>query len=95
MRHTSLSVAALLAFVMLAPAAALAFDVDTTSGTNPDGSARYSDPDDAPLTGPLGAVTVTPGAQFGSGTTDSSSSSSSSSSGDQGWSNTQLGRVTH
>ncbi len=95
MRHTSLSVAALLAFVMLAPAAALAFDVDTTSGNNPDGSARYADPDDAPMTGPLGAVTVAPGAQFGSGASDSSGSSASSSGSNQGWSNTQLGRVTH
>jgi hypothetical protein len=89
-----LSVAALLAFVMLAPAAALAFDVDTTSGTNPDGSARYSDPDDAPLSGPLGSVTVVPGAQFGGGATDSSGSSASSSQSDTGWSNTYLGRVT-
>jgi len=77
----------------LAPAA-LAFDVDTTSGTNPDGSARYSDPDDAPLTGPLGAVTVTPGAQFSGTAADSSGSSSSSIRNDGDWSNTQLGRVT-
>ncbi len=93
MRHLPFSVAALLALMMLAPAA-LAFDVDTTSGTNPDGSARYSDPDDAPLTGPLGAVTVTPGAQFGGGATDSSGSSSSSIRNDGDWSNTRLGRVT-
>ena len=92
MRHLPLCVAALLALMMGAPAA-LAFDVDTTSGTNPDGSARYSDPDDAPLSGPLGGVTVTPGAQFGGSATDSSSSSSSiRNNGD--WSNTQLGRVT-
>jgi hypothetical protein len=93
MRHLPLGVAALLAFVIVAPSASFAFDVDTTSGTNPDGSARYSDPDDAPLSGPLGSVTVTPGAQFGGSATDSSSSSSSiRNNGD--WSNTQLGRVT-
>ena len=30
------------------PGAAHAFDVDTTSATNPDGTARFSDPDDEP-----------------------------------------------
>jgi hypothetical protein len=93
MRHLPISVAALLALMMLAPPA-LAFDVDTTSGTNPDGSARYADPDDAPLSGPLGAVTMTPGAQFGDSTTNSGGSSSSSSRNDSDWSNTQIGRVT-
>ena len=30
------------------PGVAHAFDVDTTSATNPDGTARFSDPDDEP-----------------------------------------------
>jgi hypothetical protein len=33
---------------LLLPGAAHAFDVDTTSATNPDGTARFSDPDDEP-----------------------------------------------
>ena len=33
---------------LLLPRAAQAFDVDTTSATNPDGTARFSDPDDEP-----------------------------------------------
>ncbi len=94
MRHIPFSVAALLAFVIVAPSAALAFDVDTKSGTNPDGSARYTDPDDAPMTGPLGNVTVTPGAQFGGSSTDSSSSSAASSESGSSWNSPQLGRVT-
>ena len=34
--------------VLLLPGAAHAFDVDTTSATNADGTARFSDPDDEP-----------------------------------------------
>jgi hypothetical protein len=94
MRHLSISVAALLALTMLAPAA-LAFDVDTKSGTNPDGSARYADPDDAPLPGLLGAITaVMPGAQFGGSSSDSSSSSAASRESGSSWNSPQLGRVT-
>ena len=33
---------------LLLPGAALAFDLDTASPKNPDGSARFSDPDEAP-----------------------------------------------
>jgi len=94
MRHTPFSVAALLAFVFVAPSAVLAFDVDTTSGTNPDGSARYADPDDAPLPGPLGAVTVTPGAQFNGGATGSGGAINPSSGNDPGWNNPEPGRLT-
>jgi len=33
---------------LLLPGAAFAFDVDTSSAKNPDGSARFSDPDETP-----------------------------------------------
>ena len=69
-----LLVAALLAFAMLAPPA-LAFDIDTSGGSMSDGAARYGDPDDAPLPGSLGAVTVTPGARFGGGAAPASPTS--------------------
>jgi hypothetical protein len=35
------------------PRAALAFEVDTKGATNPDGSARYTDPDEVQLSAPL------------------------------------------
>jgi hypothetical protein len=97
MRHSPILAAALLAFAMLAPCAASAFELDNTSGTNPDGSPRYADPDEAPLQGPLGGVVVKPGAQFGGTATGSSSPSSTPSSWeDLGWANpqprTRLGR---
>jgi len=33
---------------LLLPGAAFAFDVDTSNAKNPDGSARFSDPDEVP-----------------------------------------------
>ncbi|HVZ03863.1 hypothetical protein [Hyphomicrobium sp.] len=38
---------------------ALAFETTSLGGTNPDGSAQFQDPDEKPLSGPLG------GLQFG------------------------------
>ena len=37
-----------IAAALLLPGTARAFDVDTASATNPDGTARFSDPDDEP-----------------------------------------------
>jgi hypothetical protein len=82
----------LLAFAMLGSGAALAFDVDTTSSTNPDGSPRYVDPDDAPLPGPLGGVVIAPGAQFDGSATGTGSPGPSSS---DDWTNPLPGRRTH
>lgn len=79
-------VAAFLSLAMLAPPA-LAFDVDSSSNTNPDGSPRYADPDDKPMTGPLGAVTVGPSAGFTGGATTTSPSSIPQSWQDLGWAN--------
>jgi hypothetical protein len=41
-------VAALLAFTMVVPAAAMAFEFDSSGSTKADGSARYVDPDEDP-----------------------------------------------
>jgi len=68
-------VAALVSLAMLAPPA-FAFDIDSSTSTNPDGSARYADPDDKPMSGPLGAVTVGPRSNFSGGVTTSTSPSS-------------------
>ncbi len=75
MRQSPILVAALLSLAMLAPPA-LAFDVDSSTSTNPDGTARYADPDDKPIGGPLGAVTVGPRSNFTGGVTTSTSPSS-------------------
>jgi hypothetical protein len=85
-------VAALLALAVLAPPA-FAFETDSSTSTNPDGTARYADPDDKPLGGPLGSVTVTPSSNFSSGV------STSTSPGSQGsqqfdWTNPTAGRHT-
>lgn len=66
MRQSPCLVAALLTFLMLAPGTALAFDMQTLGGTNPDGSVNYSDPDEKLEKAPLGisGLTVTPGLQF-------------------------------
>lgn len=40
--------AAALTMAMLLPRAALAFETDMATATNPDGSARFADPDEAP-----------------------------------------------
>jgi hypothetical protein len=90
MPQSPILVAALLALAMLAPPA-FAFDIDSSTSTNPDGTARYADPDDKPVGGPLGAVTVTPSSNFGTATSTSSSSQSSQ---PLGWSNPVAGRHT-
>ncbi|MGC2410582.1 MAG: hypothetical protein WA441_11460 [Methyloceanibacter sp.] len=41
-------IAAALTAAMLLPRAALAFEVNNSTANNPDGSARFSDPDEAP-----------------------------------------------
>lgn len=98
MRQSLFLAAALAAFMTLVPGSALAFDLQTLSGANPDGSANYSDPDEksdkAPL-GAMGGVTVTPGAQFGKGGA-SPSVPSYDTSADNGWQHlAPLGRFTH
>ena len=65
---------------MLAPPA-LAFDINSSTSTNPDGSARYADPDDKPMGGPLGAVTVGPEVR----TSPAASTTTSPSSIPQSW----------
>ena len=75
MRQSPILVAAFLSLVMLAPPA-LAFDVDSSTSTNPDGTARYADPDDKPVGGPLGAVNVGPRSNFTGGVTTTTSPSS-------------------
>jgi len=97
MRQSLYLVAALLAFVLVGPGAALAFDVQTLGTTNSDGSARYADPDEkldkAPLGG-VGGVTITPGLQFGKGT--GTPVPSYNQSPDNGWQHlAPIGRLTH
>ena len=75
MRMLPICVAVLSALATSAPPA-LAFDVDSSTSTNADGSARYADPDDKPIGGPLGAVTVGPRSNFTGGVTTSTSPSS-------------------
>jgi hypothetical protein len=72
---------------------AFAFDIDSSTSTNPDGTARYADPDDKPIGGPLGAVTVTPRSNFSSGVSTSTSSSSQGSQ-EFDWTNPVAGRHT-
>ena len=60
MRTISFVTAALFFMSFLAAHDAAAFTIDNDSGTNPDGTARYVDPDDQPLPAPLGGVTVMP-----------------------------------
>ena len=86
MRQLPILVAALLSLAVLAPPA-LAFDIDTSTSTNADGTARYADPDDKPMTGPLGAVTIGPSSSFAGGAASSSPSSIPQSWQDLGWAN--------
>ena len=92
MRKLPILASALLSLAALAPPA-FAFETDSSTSTNPDGTARYVDPDDKPIGGPLGTVTVTPGSNFSNGT---STSTSSSSQGSQqfDWTNPVAGRHT-
>jgi hypothetical protein len=83
-------VAVLLGLATLATPA-FAFETDSSTSTNPDGTARYADPDDKPVGGPLGAVTVTQGSNFGATT---SAPSSSQGSQPLDWTNPTAGRHT-
>lgn len=94
MRQSPILVAAFLGLAMLAPPA-FAFDIDSSTSTNPDGTARYADPDDKPMTGALGAVTVRPSSGFTGGmTTSTSPSSVPQSSQELDWGNPVAGRHT-
>ncbi len=97
MRQSLYLVAALLAFVLAGSGAALAFDVQTLGTTNPDGSARYADPEErlerAPL-GAMGGISVTPGLQFGK--SPGTPVPSYNQSPDNGWQHlAPIGRLTH
>ena len=85
MRESPVVIAAFVSLALLA-APALAFDVNSSTSTNSDGTARYADPDDKPMSGPLG-VTIGPSASFTGGTTTSSPSSIPKSWQDLGWAN--------
>ena len=91
MRKSPILIAALLSLATLAHPA-FAFDFDSSTSTNPDGTARYADPDDKPVGGPLGAVTVTQGSNFGATTSTPSSSQGSQ---PLDWTNPAAGRHTH
>lgn len=78
--------AAFLSLAVLA-APALAFDIDTSTSANPGGTARYADPNDKPVGGPLGSVTVGPSANFNGNSATSSPSQIPQSWQDLGWAN--------
>jgi hypothetical protein len=104
MRQSALLVAALLAFAMLAPRTALAFEYDSAGSSNPDGSPKFVDPDE-------NLNLSTPKADVGSSkSTDAPSNStmllpglylSGSANGNaglgqtEGWMSPQPGRLTH
>jgi hypothetical protein len=67
MRPTIL-IAMALGVAMLMPCAAYAFQSDSAAATNPDGTARFSDPDDAPAA--LGGLQIFGGAGTDSGQSD-------------------------
>lgn len=67
MRQSRLLIAGLLAFLIVGPGAALAFDVQTLGNGNADGSVNYSDPDDQIKNNAINGITVTPGANFSKG----------------------------
>jgi hypothetical protein len=75
MRQSPIFVAALLSLTALA-SPAFAFDIDSSASPNPDGTARYADPDDKPIGAALGAVTAAPRSGFTGGVTTSTSPSS-------------------
>ena len=104
MRQSAFLIAALLAFAMLVPRTALAFELDSAGSSNPDGSARYVDPDesmnlgtpsvdskfDQKSSGPTNSVTLLPGL-FLSGSANGNSGLGQT----DGWTNPQPGRLTH
>ena len=86
MRQSPILLAAFLSVALLAPPA---LAVDSSTSTNLDGTAPYADPDDKPVGGPLGSVTLGTGsgANFTGGATTSSPSSIPQSWQDLGWAN--------
>jgi hypothetical protein len=90
MRYAIL-IAALLTFAAATPNATLAFEADTSSNTNPDGSQRYVDPDDNPQFGPTesssgNSPSAGHGMLFGGGVVSGySGSSDSAGPGEQPW----------
>lgn len=65
MRKSRLLVAALLAFSIAGPGAALAFDVQTLGSTNADGSPRFTDPEASLMnSAPNGIDATTSGLSF-------------------------------
>jgi hypothetical protein len=86
---------------MLAAAPARAFEFDSVGSTNPDGSARFSDPDDlfepkanqTEETEPQNGAAILHGLQLNM--SSGGSVSSSVSAGAMGWTNPQPGRLTH
>jgi hypothetical protein len=86
---------------MLAAAPARAFEFDSTGGANPDGSARYTDPDELSEPKSDQNETAAPnGAKMLHGlqlnmSSSGSVPSSSVSAGAMGWTNPQPGRLTH
>lgn len=100
MRLASVLGAASLALAMFSSQAALAFDVQTLSGTNADGSANYSDPDAQFDNTTLGGVNSIPssasGFKFGMGVgTGTPVQSFSSQGADNGWQQlAPIGRLT-
>jgi hypothetical protein len=103
MRQAPLLIAAMLAFALLAPHTALAFEFDSAGSSNPDGSAKYVDPDENLNLG-------TPSAKLDSKSSSDTTTSvpllpglflSGSATGNAGlnqtdaWSNPQPGRLTH
>jgi len=96
MRQSLYLVAALLAFVLAGSGTALAFDVQTLGGTNPDGSSKYADPDEKFDKSPLGdsGVAITRGLNFGK--TTGASVPSYNQAPDNGWQHlAPIGRLTH
>jgi hypothetical protein len=100
MRQAPLLIAAMLAFVLLAPHTALAFEFDSAGSSNPDGSAKFVDPDenlnlstpkaDSKSTDAPGSVTLLPGLFLSGGATGNAGLGQT-----DGWSNPQPGRLTH
>jgi hypothetical protein len=104
MRQSALLVAAVLAFAMLVPRTALAFEFDSAGSTNPDGTAKFADPDenlnlstpkvDAGTTKstdtPPNSTMLLPGLYL-SGSANGNAGLGQT----EGWMNPQPGRLTH
>lgn len=105
MRQSALIVAAFLAFAVLAPRAASAFEFDAQGSSNPDGSPKFVDPDENLNLGDTSSaqrfdqkmpgmttntVTIAPGLSL-----SGSMSGNGAAQTEPSWTNPQLGRVTH